>query len=54
MHPAGEEEAARSRPDAALKQGPYIAPAGQPTAAGEQGVLLAKDAGGADLDHGRA
>lgn len=51
MDPAGEEEAAGPRFDPALQQGPDIASAGQATVASEEGVLLTKHPGGADLDH---
>lgn len=51
VDPTSEKEAARARFDAALQQCPDLALAGQATVAREQGVLLAKHPGGADLDH---
>lgn len=51
VDPTREEEAAWPRFDAALQQSPDLAFAGQTTVAGEQGVLLTKNPGGADLDH---
>lgn len=52
VDPACEEEAARTWFNAALQQSPYFPPAGHTTVSGEQGVLLPKHPGGADLDHG--
>lgn len=54
VDPAGEKKAAGPRFDAALQQSPDLTPAGQATVAGEQGVLLTKHPGGADLDHRRS
>lgn len=52
MDPAGEKKAAGTWFNAALQQSPNLTPAGQATVACEQGVLLTKHPGGADLDHG--
>lgn len=52
MDPACEEEASRTWFNAALQKSPNFPPAGHTAASGEQGVLLTKHPGGADLDHG--
>lgn len=54
MDSAGEKEAPGSGFDTTLEQSPDLAPATQAAIPGEQRVLLAKHAGGADLDHGRS
>lgn len=54
MDPSSEKKATGSWFNTALQQSPDLAPAGQATVAGEQGVLLTKHPGGADLDHCRS
>ena len=53
VHAAGEQEAAGARAHAALLEGPDVSAARQAPRAREQGVLLAEDARGGDLDDRR-
>lgn len=50
MDPTGEEEASGPWFDAALQKGADVPPSGHAAVAGEEGVLLAEDPRGADLD----
>lgn len=50
---AGEEEAAGAGPHTTLPEGSDVAAAGQTADTREQGILLAENAGGSDLDDRR-